>query len=198
MLARQWDFSPFNRKMIAFAYDLEKEDYLNFQLYTSSTDENFIKQRKKERYRISLLTLIFGCVLFFEDGYRLYSYCFLGTSVLYFLFYSWWAAWYYKRAYRQQIEQHFKDSLPYHMEVSLVEDSVSIRTAKGSRRIEASQLSSITEIKDYFFVEESVYSTAIIIPKEPLQDAGAVRTMLMSYAESFNIEYSSNLDWEWK
>lgn len=184
--------------MIAFAYDLGKKDFLNFQLYTSSTDENFIKQRKKERYRISLLTLIFGCVLLFEDGYRIYSYCFLGTSVLYFIFYSWWAAWYYKRAYRQQIEQHFKDSFPYHMEVSLTEDSVSIRTAKGSRRIETSRLSSITEIKDYFFVEEGVSSTAIIIPKEPLQDERAVRDMLVSYAQSFNIEYTTNLDWKWK
>lgn len=198
MLVRQWDFSPLNKKMIAFAYDLGKKDFLNFQLYTSSTDEAFNKQRKKERYRIAGLTLLFGCILFFEEGYQIYSFCFLGTSVLYFIFYSWWAAWYYKRTYRQQIEQQFKDTLPYHMEITLTEDSVNVHTIKGSRRIGTSQLSSITEIKDYFFVEEGVYSTAIIIPKEPLQDVGAVRDMLMFYAESFNIKYSTDLDWKWK
>lgn len=190
--------SLFNRKMIAFAYDLDKKDFLNFQLYTSSVDEEFNKQRKKERYRISLLTLIFGCVLFFEEGYRIYSFCFLGTSVLYFIFYSWWAAWYYKRAYRQQIEQHFKDSFPYHMEVEFTENSINIRTLKGSRHIGVSQLLSIIETKEYFFVEESVYSTAIIIPKEPLQNEVVVRDALMSYAESFNIGYSTDLDWVWK
>lgn len=184
--------------MIRLAYDLEKNDFLNSQLYVLSIDENFKKQQKKEKYRIVGITLLFACILFFDESYRTTSYFFFATSVLYFLFYPWWAAWYYKRMYRQQIERHFENSLPYHMEIDLLESSINVRTTKGNQQIAGSRLSFIKEIKDYFFIVEDISFTTIIIPKESLQDENTVRDMLMSYTRISNAKYSSDLDWKWK
>lgn len=183
--------------MINLDYSLDENDLLNLQLYHASYDEESKKQRRNEKFRILGLSVLCGIMLFFDEDYRMYSYFFLGSALLFLIVYPWWSAWFYKRIYKKQVDNHFRDKLPYRMKAVFSDEYIDIESPKGYSRINISDIQSITETGEYFFIITD-RTTTITIPKKEPEKTDEIRQQLESYATTTDIYFTRNLDWKWK
>lgn len=183
--------------MINLDINLNENDLLNLQLYFASSDEEMKKQRKKEKFRILGLSALCGIMLFFDEGYRTYSYFFLGSALLFVIVYPWWSTWFYKRMYKKQVLSFFKDKLPYHIKVVLSDEHIDIDSPKGNSRIYMDNIKSITETREYFFITTD-RTTSITIPKNEAEEAKRIREQLEYYAANSGVLFTQDLGWKWK
>ena len=183
--------------MINIDINLNENDLLNLQLYFASSDEEMKKQRKKEKFRILGLSVLCGIMLFFDEGYRTYSYFFLGSALLFLIVYPWWSAWFYKRMYKKQVASFFKDKLPYHIEVVLSDEYIDIESPKGNSRIDVSDIKSITETGEYFFITTD-RTTSVTIPKDKTEETEKIREQLELYVTNSGVLFTQDLSWKWK
>lgn len=183
--------------MIELNYTLNEEDFLDFELYQASTDESIKKLRIKEKYRIIGLSLLCAFILFFDEDYRLYSYFFLGSSILFLVVYPWWSSWFYKRMYRKRIESIFNGYLPYPMKIILDETRIEVDSNKGHSVFDINNIKTITETGKYFFITSSQGKT-IIIPKNQLNNPEEVIKQLKNYESSQQFPFIQVLNWKWR
>lgn len=184
---------------VTLEYELTADDFLNLQLYYASTDEAARKQRKKEKYRMLGLSVLCGLILLFEGDYRIYSYLFLGSALLFFLVYPWWSAWFYKRMYKRQIAETMKESFPHATKLLLDAGVIDVDTKNGYSRFTAYDVKSITETGAYFFITMSQFIT-VIIPKSRKDNTTTeeVESLLKLYEADYKVPYNKNIDWKWK
>jgi len=183
--------------MIELNYNLSEEDFLNLQLFQASTNEHLKKQRVKEKYRMLGIFALFTIVLFIDDSFSFYAYFFLASFVLFFVIYPWWAPWFYKRMYKRQIAQQFKEIFPYFTRVTLDEKTIDIVSPKGNSHFPITDIKSIAETGDYFYLSIGNF-IVLIIPKKQLNDLNTVKDKLLRYNTTAGIPYSSQLNWKWK
>ncbi|MFV0420450.1 MAG: YcxB family protein [Dysgonomonas sp.] len=183
--------------MINIDIDLSENDLLNLQLFFASSDEEMKRQRKKEKYRILGLSALCSIMLFFEEGYRTYSYFFLGSTTLFLLVYPWWSAWFYKRMYKKQVSTFFKDKIPYRITLVLCNEYIDIESPKGNSRIYINNIKSITETGEYFFIVTD-QKTSITIPRNKVVNAKGMQEQLEYYKSNYSVLFNQDLTWKWK
>lgn len=187
----------YSLSMLELNYELEEEDLLQLQLYFASKDEMQIKQRRKEKYRMIGLSLLCGLLLFFDEGYRLLSYFFLGSSVLFFIIYPWWSVWFYKRMYRKHISGSMRAEFPYNTKLLLGSEFIEIETKKGYRHYDVKEMDTIIETEHHFFIVTS-RQVSIIVPKHRMNNTEEVKMRLLRYKENNPISFVEDMDWKWK
>lgn len=187
----------YSLSMLELNYELEEEDLLQLQLYFASKDEMQIKQRRKEKYRMIGLSLLCGLLLFFDEGYRLLSYFFLGSSVLFFIIYPWWSVWFYKRMYRKQISESMRAEFPYNTKLLLGSEFIEIETKKGYRHYDVKEMDTIIETEHHFFIVRS-RQVSIIVPKHRMNNTEEVKMRLLRYKENNQVSFVEDMDWKWK
>lgn len=183
--------------MLELDYELTESDVLNMQLYQISQNQEFNKQRKREKIRLIGLSFLFGIILFFDEGFRFFSYFFLGSAVLFFLIYPWWSEWFYKRTLRKEVISKYKDTFPYRLNLVLNDDTLETKTIKGHRAFNISDIKSIAENKNYFFIG-TVDQLSIIIPKAQINDLSNIYKQIEYYTSHHNIQFISDLNWRWE
>jgi hypothetical protein len=183
--------------MLELDYGFGEEDFLQLQMYFASKDEEQIKQRKKEKYRIIGLSLLCGLLLFFDEGYRLLSYFFLSSSVFFFAIYPWWSVWFYKRMYRKYISESMRADFPYNTKLLLGNDVIELNTKKGHCHFSVNDMDAIIETGYYFFIMTSRQVT-VIIPKHQLNNTEEVRMWLLRYKEYSPVSFVEDLNWKWR
>lgn len=179
-------------------YTLNENDFLNLQLYLASNDENFKKQRTKDKYRIVILSLLFGLILFFDSGYNLYSYYFLGSALVFLLIHPWWSKYFYKRIFKSKVIGPLKNSLPQTISLTLREESIDLINKENIRSFYIQDLQAIIEIQDYFFFMQASDSPPIIVPKKEIANISIIYEQLEQYHKDFNISFIKDLQYKWK
>ncbi len=187
----------YSLSMLELNYELEEEDLLQLQLYFASKDEMQIKQRRKEKYRMIGLSILCGLLLFFDEGYRLLSYFFLGSSVLFFIIYPWWSVWFYKRMYRKHISESMRAEFPYNTKLLLGSEFIEIETKKGYRHYDVKEMDTIIETEHHFFIVTS-RQVSIIVPKHRMNNAEEVKMRLLRYKENNQVSFVEDMYWKWK
>lgn len=176
-------------------YILDESDFLLLQLYSASKDEAIKKQRRKEGYRLAGLSVICGLVLLFDDFYTTYAYYMLGAGVLLFFVYPMWSAWYYKRMFKKQVSTHYKDRFPAESIINVDDEKLEIINQNGAYNFHPSEIRSITETKDYFYIRINEFICPI--PKSKV-DKDIVYHQLMYYHKTFDVSYIEDINWRWK
>lgn len=183
--------------MINLNYSLNETDLLNLQLYFASTDKETKRLRRREKYRMLGLSVLCGIILLFDEDYRIYSYYFLGTAILFYIVYPWWSPWFYKRLYKKQVSSVFKDKLTYNMNVILSDEYIEIENHKGHKQIQTSDIKSIIETREYFFITTD-QTINIPIPKSNIEDIEKIREQIAHYSTNSGVSFSQDLNWKWK
>jgi len=184
--------------MIELNYQLSEEDFLDLQLFYVSTDEEQIRKRKKDKYRLLGLFALCAAVMLLDGDFSLYTYFFLAGFGIFLIIYPWWSTWFYKRMYKRQISQQTEDTFPYPLHLQLEEDYFDITSPKGDTHIKALEITCIVETGNYFFIVTGKFASITSIPKNQLQNEDVIRERLSHYARIAGIEYSSQPDWKWK
>ncbi|MBK5721355.1 hypothetical protein JGH11_10770 [Dysgonomonas sp. Marseille-P4677] len=178
-------------------YTLNEEDFLNLQLYHAFKNEDFKKQRIKDKYRIIGLSLLCGLILFFDGYFSIYSYYFLGSAVLFFIVHPWWSKWFYKRLLKSKVINANKDCFPQTTTLILQDKQIDLINNKNSHTFDIHNLLNIEEIQEYFFLQISNFPP-IIIPKRQIPNINLIQKQLKQYNKNFDISFITDLEYRWK
>jgi len=186
-----------DQKILHLQYSTIENDLINQQLYFLSQDENFTKQRKKEKYRIIALSIVCGGVLLIDQTFSFLPFYFFGSAILFFIIYPWWSKWFYKRIIKTRVINKQKDIFPQDTIITFGEDFINVTFNQIETSIPFSHFFRIIEIPDYFFILTSNYPI-INIPKNQITDSKYASTYLKDYCESHGISFVADNNYKWK
>lgn len=174
--------------MIDIKYSVSETDFMNYQFYTFSTSDEVLKKKKSEKYRLIIISVVFGIVCLFDEHYRYLSYLFFGGSVLTLFLYDKWSEWFYKRAISKNIKENYKNLFPHTTHLIVTDDCIEVSSKNGERKIDKHEVKKIIDLKKYFFIETNLF-LAIIIPKEEISDITSLKKELKTFCDKNGIEY---------
>jgi len=180
--------------MIELNYSLKKEDYLIFQLFAATKNPVMKKQRRTSRFLILIILALIGFL--FLNSNTLMSYYFFFAAAAFFLVYPLYSKWFYKRHFKKHADQFFDPDTGI-LSVRFSNLYMETSDKKGNSSVKFSELMSITETGDYFFIQITK-ANYIIIPKREVADVEALRDHLQRSGSEQNIPYSTELNWKWK
>lgn len=172
-------------------YGLDKNDFLAFQLYTASKSEGIAKKKRNGRLFLMVLFLLIAIYAYWQNHVGLAIYFGVFTLITY-LFYGRYFKWRYKKHYQSYIKEHYQQRIGEVVETIFEDAFIVLKDKTGESKINVSELDTVYEIADYFFVKISS-GISLIIPKKKVGDANAVRKKLTT----LNIPIVQELDWEW-
>ena len=187
---------------MTLTYSLTEEDYLQSQLFIASKSDRIKKQRRKDWLFFSGLLLLVGVVfslLTFEKPilyYFLANY-FVGVMVISFVAYPPYQRNPYIQYYRKYVAEAFKESLNKQNTIKFNNDFIDCLDAKESSKLNLTDVVNVYETAMLFSLQLKT-GAHLIIPKAELNNGDDVRTLLTTLSKKLNINFISDLNWEWK
>lgn len=177
-------------------YTLKEKDYLNFQLYHVSTNENVAKQRRNTQIIVGLVVLILGVFfLIFGDKWE-GIYLLTGAIPVYYLC-GFYARWLYRFTIRKHVSNTYSKNTPRQVKLSILDDTIEYYERGLSSKYKFEELQSIVNIRKYIFFKFNETSF-IILPKRELSDENYVTTYIQNYAQKYNIPFRNKIKWKWR
>src|SRR6185436_2003694 len=127
---------------MTLTFNLDKEDYLNHQLFVASLSERIKNQRRRSRliWALGFLSLT---TLFYLNDNQVLAYYFFAVSIFYIFFYQYYSRWYYKRHYTKFINETYKYRFGKISNVIIDEGQIQDFDESGETKIPISQLENI-------------------------------------------------------
>lgn len=176
-------------------YTLQEKDYIQNLLFNASSQQNILSKLKRSRIFLCS-SLIIASLIFFNNGELTISISLLIFTVLSLLFYLQFEKRRYFKHYTRHIQRIHKNLDEKEMTLQFSEDFIFASDENIESKISYSELTSIYEIKDYFFIyikgEQS-----FIIPKRQISDILRLEKYLQEISIQLNISYQRDLHWKW-
>ena len=177
-------------------YRLDKEDFLEYQLYAASKSSRIKDQRRKSVLIVHLLFLSLG-LIFYWEGEMFLMYCCIASLVISIIFYPIYLKNYYKRHYKNFIEDTYKNRFGKTTTVSFNDAYIEANSDSGESKIKLTELEAIVEIQGYFYIKLKSGVT-LIISKSKLESPHLVKEFLNKIAQNLQVSYLTDLDWKWR
>ncbi|WP_165023167.1 YcxB family protein [Dysgonomonas sp. ZJ279] len=179
-----------------FNYQLEERDFLNFQLYFASKSPQIKKQRSTARI-LGAIVLFLMAILFFATNERFEAYYFLASTVIILMVYPYLSALALKYSFKKFVKNNYREECPKSIRLKIDHATIESIEEKGHSKFDIRDLTKITEIKNYFFIHTDEI-TAIIIPKNQLENTDNIRNYLSRIADDHNIPFDNEPNWKFK
>lgn len=167
------------------------EDFLEYQLYSSSKSKNQNKNRLISRIIIPIIYLFISIFYFIDGGFKTGIIFLLIAAIWYFL-YPFYSSWHYKRHFRKHIEENYKNRINKIVEITIGENSLFTKENISESKISSNDLKSLIELKNHFFVKLST-DVSLIIPKKYIENQSKFKEILIGYGT----EYVDETNWNW-
>jgi len=179
-------------------YVLDKNDYLQYQLFAASKNER-IKKKRKNSWILACITSFCMSYLFFSADSDFLGYYFLVTGTLSVFFYPLYQRWHYKKHYKKHVEEQRKNLNNEECEITFTDQHIITNDRVGISTINIKETEVIYETEMYFFVRLKT-GHSLIISKNTLKDIHSVdvRNELTKITHSLSIQFVSDLNWKWK
>ena len=177
-------------------YSLDKDDYLQYQLYISSTTKS-IKNKRLHNWVIVTFIFVILSILFYQTDNKFLMYSFFVFAIITLIFYPLYQRSQYKRHYEKFIDETYKNRFDKESNVIFKDVNLETFDLTGESKINYSSLEKIIEISSHFFLKIKT-GGSLIIPKSKVEDIEKVRTELRALSEKIKIDYSAELNWKWK
>ncbi|MDD4993103.1 MAG: YcxB family protein [Paludibacter sp.] len=178
-------------------YVLDKEDFLQSQLFLASQSKQVTTSRRKSRLRVPVLYLILAFALFVIDENSVAS-VFIAIGGLWYIFSPVLYRKRYIRFVEKYIDEHFVNRLGKPESISIGDEYIEILDYQGETKVKVTEITEVTEVRDYYFLKMSSGS-CIFIPayKLPTQrkELGEV---IVDLVETAGVKQTVNLDWKWR
>jgi hypothetical protein len=174
-----------------FEYQIQEQDYLDFQLYTASKSPRFEKKQSNGRYFITISSLVLACYFIYAKDWGLAAYFGLQTAA-FFLFYPWYFKWRQKVHYTKYIRRNYKNLFGRSEEIEIKGNTIHMVNSTGSGQIKASELKKFVETQNHFFIQMKT-DASLIIPIHDLENVGTLRKQI----HAMKIPVEKDLDWKW-
>lgn len=174
-------------------YKLTSTDFLEYQLYASSKSEYHKKKRRNSRFLIPIIFLIYGIYLTLKDDNYIGILVFGITAILWFIFYPNYSAWRYKKHFKKNVEENYKNRIDKPVEIIFDENSVNAKDFTSESKINGTELKELIETKNHFFIKLTTDLT-LILPKHSIENQKELKKRVIE----LGAVYIDELNWEWK
>ena len=158
--------------MLKIEYELFKEDYLEYHLYSSSKSQLHRKRLNRSRIIYPVIFMVFGAYLSIMDQNSIGIATFGGLAVLWYVFFPKYAQWHYVRYLRKYIEENYSNRINVPVQMVLQEQSIYIKDTVSESTVNGSELKQLIETKDCFIIKLST-AVVLLVPKRAVLDSAA-------------------------
>lgn len=173
-------------------YQLTEDDYLAFQLYTSSHSPLHKKRRFRSKIIVPVAYLGFGLYSYLTKDSFSTLIIFATLALAWFLAYPYYMRWAYKRHFKRNIAENYGNRVYSDIQVEFLPDSITSQDKSGSSAIKTDQLTELVETAEHYFVK-LITGESFIIPKTAVEDAQRFKETILAYGPS----YTDANDWKW-
>ncbi|NMH89117.1 YcxB family protein [Flavivirga algicola] len=174
-------------------YKLTNEDFLEYQLYTSSKSELHKKRRRNSRIMIPILFLLYGLYLTKRDQNFIGIVLFGIVASVWFIFYPKYSKWRYKNHFKKHVEENYKNRINKPVELDFDKNSVNAKDFTTESKINGTELKQLIETKDHFFIKLAT-DLSLVVPKLSIEN----KTEFKKHVTELGAEYIDELNWKWK
>lgn len=175
---------------------LDENDFLAYQLYTSSTSKRLRLRRKREWIFTTVIFLCLALVFYLDHNTFLLVYClaFAAVTALTFPFYS---RWRYKNFYLRHVREHSRNSFGTRSTLVITDEQLELHNDSGRSTMNLDQITEVNETGAHYFLKLSS-GQSIIVPKAHLEHPEEWQRTMEEVVAKLNIAHHRNPDWKWK
>lgn len=171
-------------------YTLKEEDYLSYQLFSSSTNSRIQRNRRNGWFGLTAISFVIA-LLFYNRDFNLFIY-FVVVGIMILLFYPLYFKWRYRRHYRVHIRETYEPSFGEPIVVELGDEYIRTKDRIGEGKYKLSEFLEVNELPDYFFLR--LYTNlSLIIPKKEVTDVDVLRAKF----EEIKLKVNDFRQWKW-
>jgi hypothetical protein len=178
------------------SFTLDKNDFLTFQLYTSSKSKRIKKKRKLNKFIIPLNYFGLGMILYYIDSMVMAIIFFL-IAILWFLLYPLYERKRYIKRYVKKIEENYRNKFGMVETLEFEDDLINSKDCLGEGKIFLSEAEELNEIRDYYFLKFSS-GFSLTIPKKKMDNIEEMDKFMKDLVNRLNIKHNIDLNWKWK
>jgi YcxB-like protein len=179
-----------------FSYSLCEEDYLEYFLYTSSTNSKIKAKRMRNWIMLSFAFCFFTATIFIADYQHLKVPLVIFTLATIFL-YPLYEKWQYKKYYRQYIKDQYMGRLNSISDLLFTKEQIIMTDKTGESKVNKSEITEIIETGKFYYAGIST-GGHIIIPKYQLDKYKELQTEMESLSANYAIPFKEKLNWKYK
>lgn len=172
-----------------------QDDLLNCQLFIASKSKNVKRNRRKTWLILLGCSLVCSVIFYTNDNSFFFYYCVI-ISILVLLFYPLYQKSLYKRHFKKFVKERFESIRDVEYSIELNEDNIIADSRIGKVIINSSEISEITETKDYFFIKISSGDT-LTLPKRYFS-GDSLSQAISRISQKHKLSVNNELNWEWK
>ncbi|MBZ4034337.1 hypothetical protein K6T82_06150 [Flavobacterium sp. 17A] len=178
-------------------YQLNANDFLQYQLYTASKSERIKKKRTRNKIIIPLIYAAFVLFdLYKEDTQG--AIIFSAIGVLWFLLYPYWERRHYTKHYESFIKENYQNRFYKDIVIEFDHDFLLSKDISGGEvKMATSEIEEINEISSVILIKLKL-GNSLILPKDKIQNLDDVIPFLKELANGLNVKYNIENDWKWK
>lgn len=177
-------------------YTLREKDYLNFQLYHLSVDDNIRKQRRNTQIIVGLTVLILGLFFLFWGDKWEGIFFLVGAIPVYYLC-GLYAGLLYRYSIKKHVTNLYRKTTPREANLSILEGSIEYHERGLISKYSFDELQTIVNIRKYLFFKFDE-SSFIILPKRELSDVNYVIGRVRDDAKKYNVPFQEESGWKWR
>ena len=177
--------------MTTYEYQIQEQDFIDFQLYTASKSESIRRKKRNGWIGLTLGSAVLGIWCFWVDARSMAIYFGL-VAVLVLLFYPTYFMWRYKRHYEKYINTNYKGRFGETVIAEIHPDHIFTKDRTGEGKIYLSGIDHISETPKHLFASISS-GMSLIFPKENINSQ-----QLKEEFAAAKIPIHDELDWKWK
>lgn len=174
-------------------YKLTYSDFLEHQLYTSSTSKLHNKKRFKARILIPIIYILLAIFTFIKNNNSSFPLILAAVAVLWFLFYPLYSKWYYKKHFKKHLKENYKNRVNIHVEIYFDADFVNAKDVTSESKIKGTEIKELIETQNHFFLKLKT-NLSFIIPKYAIENPDVFKKVMANYGAA----YVNELNWKWK
>ncbi|WP_338793783.1 YcxB family protein [Bernardetia sp. Wsw4-3y2] len=174
-------------------YTLQEEDFLEYQLYTTSKSESIRKKRLLSKFAVPALYVLLGVFFYFYDNNKNAILICIFLGALWLLIYPFYSKYRYKRFYLNHIKKKYTDRLDHVDALKLGNNNYFYIKEQGEEgKIKTSDISKLIELKEHFFLQTKK-GGAIILPKTYILNIDGFKQKIAD----LEIDYVDDTAWKW-
>ncbi|WP_248722313.1 YcxB family protein [Seonamhaeicola sp. ML3] len=173
-------------------YTLDEDDFIQYHLFVASNSESIKKRRLIMRFLIPSIYLVFA-FLEYSKGKTTLSIIFLVLSIIWFILYPIYTKYRYRKHYIKSVNNNYKNSFFKPIKLEVTSDLIITEDFTGETKTKISEIKSLTEIKETFFLNITT-NASIIIPKRGIKNINHFKEEFVKLA----IPIENKLNWKWK
>ncbi len=150
-------------------YSLTNDDFLEHQLYEASKSKRIKSKRFKVRIINPIIFIIFGMFSYLSDNRLLFPLIMLVFAILWFFLYPIRAKKTHIKHYKNHIKDNYKNRINKLVKLEFNENYIHIYDDTSESKIKTSEIKSLIELKNHFFLKLNI-DMSLIIPKKVIEN----------------------------